>query len=337
MEKENELFELYRFTADPGQAPLRVDKFLVDRIENTSRTKIQKAAEAGHLLVNEEAVKSNYKIKPGDTISITTREEPKHFAPIPQDIPLDIVYEDNTMLIVNKPAPMVVHPGFGNEQGTLVNALMFYLKDLPLFHCGKVKAGLVHRLDKNTTGLVTIAKTETALMHLTKQFAERIPQKTYRTLVWGIPKEPEGTITGHVGRNLKNRKVMHVFPEGDHGKEAVTHYKVLETFDYVSLLECQPKTGRTHQIRVHLKYLGHPVFGDFEYGGDEILRGTRYTKYKQFVHNCFKLMPHQALHAYQLELRHPETEEWISFQCSPPENFQLLLDKWKQYISGRKV
>jgi 23S rRNA pseudouridine1911/1915/1917 synthase len=337
MEDKTEKFELHKFIADKGQKPLRIDKFLVDKIENASRTKIQTAAEQGYLLVNGIEVKSNYKVKPGDIIQLMTYYKPEKTELIPENIPLKILYEDEHILIINKSADMVVHPAFGNEQGTLVNALMYHLKGLDLFNSENQRAGLVHRLDKNTSGVMVIAKNDEALTNLSKQFFNRVPEKKYLALVWGIPKENNGTIVGNIGRHLQNRKLMHVFPEGDYGKHAVTHYKVLKDYGYVSLVECILETGRTHQIRVHLKYLGHPIFGDTEYGGTEILRGTKYTKYKQFIHNCFKLMPAQALHAQNIEFIHPVTNETLSFTAELPENFKLLLKKWEDYIQNREI
>ena len=328
-------YELHKFTADLGQSPLRVDKFLTDRIENISRTRIQTAAEQGYLFVNDRIVKSNYKVKPGDTVVLTTYYKPENFELVPEEIPLDIIYEDNHILIINKPVGLVVHPAYGNEKGTLVNGLLYYLKGLPLFNAENLRAGLVHRLDKNTGGVMVIAKTENALSNLSKQFFNRTPKKIYKALVWGVPKEQEGSISGNIGRSLQNRKIMRVYPEGDNGKHAVTHYKLNRDLGYVSLLDCELETGRTHQIRVHLKYIGHPIFGDTEYGGNEILRGTRYTKYKQFIQNCFKLMPAQALHAETLEITHPETGERMKFKAELPENFKMLLDKWEQYIQNR--
>ncbi len=335
--KDGEKHELYKFIADPGQSPLRIDKFLTDRIENISRTKIQAAAEQGYLFVNDKIVKSNYKVKPGDVVVLTTFYKPENFELIPEEIPLDIIYEDDSILLINKPIGLVVHPAYGNERGTLVNGLLYYLKGLPLFNSENLRAGLVHRLDKNTSGIMVIAKTEDALTNLSKQFFNRIPNKIYKALVWGVPKEEEGTVIGHIGRSLNDRKIMRVFPEGDYGKHAVTHYKVVKDFGYVSLLDCKLETGRTHQIRVHLKYKGHPIFGDPEYGGNQILRGTRYTKYKQFINNCFELMPYQALHAETLEFNHPKTGEKVSFKAELPENYKKLIEKWEQYIENREI
>lgn len=328
-------YELYKFIADKGQTPLRADKFLVDRIGNISRNKVQTAAEHGYLFVNEKEVKSNYKVKPGDTVVLKTFYRPEKIELISENIPLNIIFEDDEILIINKAAGMVVHPAYGNENGTLVNALLYYLKKLPLYNTDNVRAGLVHRLDKNTSGVMVIAKTEEALTDISKQFFNRHTKKNYKVLVWGVPKEEQGTITGHIGRSLKDRKKMTVFPDGEFGKHAVTHYKVNKNLAYVSLLDCDLETGRTHQIRVHLKYIGHPVFGDVEYGGNEILRGTRYTKYKQFIQNCFTLMPAQALHAETLEFNHPETNERVKFKAELPENFKTLIGKWEQYIENR--
>lgn len=336
MEDKETKYELYKFIADKGQSPLRVDKFLVDRIENISRTKIQKAAEQGYLFVNEKEVKVNYKVKPGDEVKLTTFYKPEKIELIPENIPINIIYEDDAILIVNKEAGMVVHPGYGNESGTLVNALMYYLKELPLFNTGELRPGLVHRLDKNTSGVMVIAKTEEALSDISKQFYDRKPDKVYYALVWGSPKSSEGIIQEYIGRSLQDRKIMRVYPNGEHGKHAITHYKLLKDLGYISLLECKLETGRTHQIRVHLKYIGHPVFGDKEYGGNEILRGTRFTKYKQFVNNCFAIMPNQALHAKSLSFIHPVTRKKVLFETELPDNFKNLLEKWEQYMINRE-
>ncbi len=337
MNENPEKYELHKFIVDKGQNALRIDRFLFEKIENVSRTKIQDAAEQGYLLVNEVAVKSNYKVKPGDIIQVMTDYKPVKLELLPENIPIEIIFEDDDILVINKKPGMVVHPAFGNETGTLVNALMFHLKDLPLFHSGEIRAGLVHRLDKNTSGIIIIGKTEYALSHLSKQFSDKTTVKIYNALVWGVPKEKEGTISGHVGRSLQDRKIMRVYPNGEYGKEAVTHYKVLKDIGYVSLLECRLETGRTHQIRVHLKYLGHPVFGDNEYGGNEILRGTRHSKYKHFVMNCFEIMPYQALHAKEITFIHPMSGRLMNFQTLLPENFQKLLIKWENYIKGRDL
>ncbi len=332
----NELFEHFRFTADPGQTPLRIDKFLHNYLENTSRSRIQSAANAGNILSNGSPVKPNYRVKPGDIVSLVLPHPPRKIKLIPEDIPLDIIFEDEDVIVLNKQAGLVVHPGYGNYSGTLVNALMYHLKDNPLFHSGEERPGLVHRIDKNTSGLLVVAKNELALNKLASQFFHKTSKRTYAALVWGDMKDEEGTIIGHLGRNPKNRKQMHVFPDGDQGKEAVTHYRVLERLGYVNLVECRLETGRTHQIRVHFQYLGHPLFNDPEYGGDRILRGTTFTKYKQFVQNCFDLIPGQALHARTLGFVHPSSGEDMLFDAPFPAGFSSVLQKWHTYIQGRR-
>lgn len=329
------LYEHFRFEVDPGQKILRIDKFLVDHLANTSRNRIQLAADAGSIMVNGVSVKSNYKVKPGDIIAIVLDFPRREFELIPQDIPLDIVYEDDELLVVNKPAGMVVHPGHGNYSGTLVNALAYRFKDLPLFSTEDPRPGLVHRIDKDTSGLLVIAKSERAKNNLALQFFEKTSKRAYQTLVWGSPKEPEGTIVGNIGRSLKNRQIYTVFPDGDYGKHAVTHYKVLEDFGYVSLLECKLETGRTHQIRVHTSYIGHPVFNDSNYGGNQILRGTTFTKYKQFVDNCFKICPRQALHAKSLGFIHPATGKEMFFESELADDMEQLVEKWRNYLVNR--
>ncbi|MFO7842645.1 MAG: RluA family pseudouridine synthase [Bacteroidales bacterium] len=335
--EDQELYEHYRFEADPGQKPLRIDKFLVNRIENASRSKIQSAAEAENILVNNQAVRSNYKVKPGDIISIVMAYPPREIELIPENIPLNIIYEDDQLIIVNKEPGMVVHPSYGHYSGTLVNALMHHLKDLPLFKTGDLRPGLVHRIDKNTSGLLVIAKTEQAMNKLAKQFFDKTTERRYIALVWGSFKEKEGTIEGNIGRNIRNRKVMQVFPDGEQGKEAITHYKVIEELGYVTLVECKLETGRTHQIRVHFKHIGHPLFNDFEYGGDKILKGTTFTKYKQFVQNCFKILPRQALHAKTLGFTHPQTKKFIRFNSEIPDDMTQVIEKWRKYTSGREM
>ncbi|MDA3820061.1 MAG: RluA family pseudouridine synthase [Candidatus Delongbacteria bacterium] len=331
----SDLFEHYQFKASPGLKIIRLDKFLVDKMENTSRSKIQSAADAGNIFVNDEPQKSNYKVKPGDVISIRLDYPRREIELIPEDIPLDVVYEDDSLIVINKPVGMVVHPGYGNYTGTLMNALMYRFKDLPMFQSGEARPGLVHRIDKNTSGLLVVAKTDQALQYLSKQFYDKTSSRIYHALVWGLPSPAEGTITGHIGRSLKNRKVMHVFPEGDYGKPAVTHYRVIEDLGYVSLLECRLETGRTHQIRVHFKHIKHPLFNDFEYGGDKVLRGTVFTKYKQFVKNCFDLLPGQVLHARTLGFDHPETGERMFFEAEPGKAMQQLINKWRNYTANR--
>jgi 23S rRNA pseudouridine1911/1915/1917 synthase len=334
-EEEQELYEHYRLKADPGQELLRIDKFLMDRIPNTSRTKLQLAATNGNIRVNEATVKSNYKVKPGDEISIVLPYPQREIELIPQDIPLDILYEDAHLVILNKPADMVVHPGYGNYTGTLVNALVYHFENLPEAKDGlPSRPGLVHRLDKHTTGVMVIAKTEHAHTHLSLQFYERTIDRRYLALAWGDIEE-DGTITGHIGRSLKNRKVMTVFPEGEYGKHAVTHYKVLERLGYVTLLECKLETGRTHQIRAHMQHIGHPLFNDPEYGGNAILKGTSFSKYRQFVLNNFELLPRQALHARSLELTHPHTGERMHFERAIPSDIASVLDRWRKYIATR--
>lgn len=331
----NELFEHFRFTADPGQSTLRIDKFLSNYLEGTSRSRIQSAANAGNILANDIPVKPNYKVKPGDIVSVVLPHPPRKIELIPEDIPLNIAHEDEEVIVVNKAPGMVVHPGYGNYTGTMVNALMYHLKDNELFSSGEERPGLVHRIDKNTSGLLVVAKNDIALNKLASQFYNKTSTRTYNALVWGDMKEDEGTITGNIGRNPKNRKLMHIFPEGDQGKVAVTHYKVLERLGYVNLVECRLETGRTHQIRVHLQYLGHPLFNDPEYGGDSVIRGTTFTKYKQFVQNCFRLIPGQALHAKTLGFVHPGSGEDVSFDSELHPGFAEVLRKWRTYIQGR--
>jgi len=333
--EEHELFEHYRYEVDPGQKALRVDKFLVNRMEGTSRNRIQAAAEAGSIMVNGEQVKSNYKVKPGDTVSLVLDYPKRELKIIAEDIPLDVVYEDDQLMVINKPPGLVVHPGHGNYTGTLVNALAYRFKNLPLFNADDPRPGLVHRIDKDTSGLLVVAKTEQAKNNLAMQFYNKTSQRRYQAIVWGVPKEPEGTITGHIGRSLKNRQVFTVFPEGEYGKHAVTHYSILEELGYVSLVECRLETGRTHQIRVHMKHINHPLFNDSNYGGDTILRGTTFSKYKQFVDNCFKICPRQALHAKTLGFIHPSTGEDMLFNSDLPDDMQSLVDKWRSYLINR--
>jgi 23S rRNA pseudouridine1911/1915/1917 synthase len=333
--EQQDLFEHYRFKIDPGQSLLRIDKFLSSRIENTSRTRIQNAADAGNILVNNFPVKPNYKVKPNDIIQIVLPTPPREIELVPENIPLEIVYEDDDLIVVNKAPGMVVHPAYGNYTGTLVNALMWHFRDLPLFSSGESRPGLVHRIDKNTSGILVIAKNEIALNKLSKQFYDRTTDRKYLALVWGTPDPVIGAITGNVGRNLRDRKIMQVFPDGSHGKPAVTHYKVVEELGYVSIVECRLETGRTHQIRVHFSFIRHPVFNDEEYGGNKILKGTTFTKYQQFVKNCFKIIPRQALHAKSLTFNHPVTGKRLSFDSEIPEDMQRAIDKWREYISGR--
>ncbi len=335
--EDQDLYEHHRFVVDPGQGLLRIDKYLWARIESISRNKIQTAAKAGNILVNDNPVKSNYKVKPGDVISIVMAYPPREIELIPQDLPLHIVHEDDHIIVVNKEAGMVVHPGYGNYSGTLVNALAYHFKNLPLQNNEEIKPGLLHRIDKNTSGILLVAKSELAQSRLAKAFFDRKIDRIYHALVWGDLKEPEGTITGNIGRSLKNRKVMDVFPDGEHGKIAITHYRVLERFGYVTLVECKLETGRTHQIRAHFKYIKHPLFNDDTYGGDAILKGTTFNKYKQFVNNCFTLMPRHALHAKTLGFTHPETGEYIFFDSPLADDMQQVIEKWRHYAVHRAL
>lgn len=333
---EDELFEHHNFIADKGQAILRIDKFLSDRLANSSRNKIQQAASDGNIIVNGVVVKPNYKVKPLDEISIQLPYPPRETEIIPENIPLDILYEDDTVLVINKPSEMVVHPGYGNWEGTLVNALIYHFQNLPEAKGNEGRPGLVHRLDKNTTGIMVIAKTEHALTHLSKQFFDRTSDRRYQALVWGDVKEDEGKIEGNIWRSHKNRKIMDVFPEGDIGKTAITNFKVLKRYGYVTLVEYKLDTGRTHQIRVHSKWIGHPLFNDADYGGDKILKGTTFTKYKQFVENCFQLLPRQALHAKTLAFTHPDTGKWMEFSSELPDDMKAVIEKWERYLVGRE-
>lgn len=330
--EDEELFEHHHIIADVGQELLRIDKFLMDRIPNVSRSRLQAIAKAGNMIVNGKPVKSNYKVHPNDDISIVLPYPVRETTLVPENIPIEIVYEDNDLVIVNKPANMVVHPGYGNYSGTLMNALVYHFDNLPQRDDYFGRPGLVHRLDKHTTGLLVIAKTEYAMTHLSKQFFDRTSERRYYALVWGDVEEEEGTIIGNIGRSQKNRKVFKVYDEEEgYGKHAVTHYKVIERFRYVTLVECKLETGRTHQIRVHFKHIGHPLFHDLEYGGDKIIKGTTFSKYKQFIDNCFKLIPGQALHAKTLGISHPETGERMHFDSNLPEAFETLLEKWRIY------
>lgn len=336
-EGQEELFEHFNLVVDKGQAMLRIDKFLTNRMEKASRNRIQTAADEGNILVNGRPVKSSYKVKPMDEISIVMPYPPREVEIIPEDIPLDIMYEDDDIIIVNKEAGMVVHPGHGNYSGTLVNALTFHLKDLPLFQNGDMRAGLVHRIDKNTSGILVIAKNERAHARLAKQFFDHSIKRVYNALVWGNLEEDEGTITGNIGRSLRDRMKMAVFPDGDNGKHAVTHYRVLERFGYVTLVECRLETGRTHQIRVHFEHIGHPLFNDERYGGDRILKGTTFSKYKQFVENCFAIMPRHGLHACSLGFVHPSTGEEVYFESGYPEDMRTVVEKWRVYTANRQM
>lgn len=328
---DNNLYEHYSFVVEKGQQSLRIDKYLMNFIENATRNKIQAAAKEGSIYVNGEPVKSNYKVKPFDEIKVLFAHPPHEYLLVPEDIPIDVVYEDDDVLVVNKPAGMVVHPGHGNYSGTLINALTFHFDNLP--NNSSERPGLVHRIDKDTSGLLVVAKTEEAMAHLSNQFAEKTSEREYVALVWGNVIEDEGTIEGNIGRHPKNRLQNTVFFDGeaDRGKPAVTHYKVLERFGYVTLVSCKLETGRTHQIRVHMKHIGHTLFNDERYGGELILKGTTFTKYKQFVENCFKVLPRQALHAKTLGFVHPKTGEFLRFTSEIPEDMQQCIEKWRNY------
>jgi 23S rRNA pseudouridine1911/1915/1917 synthase len=333
--EQSEFYEHFRFEIEPGQKPMRLDKYLVVRMASTSRNRIQNAATAGNILVNNKQAKPSYKIKPNDIVSIVLSYPKTEFELLPEDIDLNIIYEDDDLVIVNKNPGMVVHPSFGHFNGTLVNAMAYRFSKLEMFKGKEVRPGLVHRIDKDTSGLLVVCKTEIAIEKIARQFYDHSCKRSYIALVWGNLPEDTGTITGHVGRNLKNRKVMDVYPDGSYGKEAITHYKVLERLGYVNLVECRLETGRTHQIRVHFKHIGHPLFNDADYGGDKILKGTNFTKYKQFVTNCFKILPRQALHAKSLGFVHPQTDKEVLFDSELPEDMSKCIYKWRNYISGR--
>ncbi|MGL5318490.1 MAG: RluA family pseudouridine synthase [Bacteroidales bacterium] len=335
--ESNEMYEHYSVTVDRGQSPLRIDKYLTQRLLNATRTRIQAAADNGCILVNDKPVKSNYKIKPCDVVRIVLSTPPREMEIIAEDIPLDIVYEDDDLMVVNKQPGLVVHPGHGNYSGTLVNGLAYHFKKDPDFEIDDPRVGLVHRIDKDTSGLLVIAKTPEAKSHLGLQFFNKTTKRKYVAIVWGTVKEDEGRIEGSIGRSLKDRMQMAVFPEGDYGKPAVTHYRVIERMGYVTVVECQLETGRTHQIRVHMRYIGHTLFNDERYGGHEILKGTTFTKYKQFVQNCFKTCPRQALHAQTLGFIHPRTGEEMFFTADVPKDMVELMDKWRGYVQNREI
>ena len=331
---DDQLYEHYVFQADPGQEPLRVDKFLMNRIENGTRNKIQKAAKSGAIQVNETNVKSNYKVKGGDQVKVFFSYPPHENLLTPEPLNLDIVFEDDELIVVNKKAGMVVHPGHGNYSGTLINGLLHHFEKLPSNSSNR--PGLVHRIDKDTSGLLVIAKTEHSMVNLAKQFHDKTSKRKYKALVWGDVKEDEGTVGGHIGRHPKNRLQMTVYPEGDFGKTAITHFKVIERLGYVTLIECSLETGRTHQIRAHMKFIGHTLFNDARYGGDAILKGTTFTKYKQFVQNCFTLLPRHALHAQTLGFEHPAQKKWIDFETPLPEDMKVTIDKWRNYAQHKQ-
>lgn len=329
---DDRMYEHFAIVVDKGQSPMRVDKFLCERMSDRSRSRIQAAADAGNVLVGDKPVKSSYKVKPLDRISVVLPYPMRVLEIIPEDIPLDIVYEDDDVIVVNKRAGMVVHPGFGNYTGTLVNALTWHLRDLPLFRDGDMRAGLVHRIDKNTSGLLVVAKSEGSHAYLAKQFFDHTIERRYIALVWGNMEADEGTVTGNIARSVKDRLKMAVYDDPSIGKHAVTHYRVLKRFGYVTLIECRLETGRTHQIRVHMEHIGHPLFNDERYGGDVILRGTTFAKYKQFIDNCFDMLPRQALHAKTLGFVHPRTRELMRFDSELPDDMASVISKWEGYV-----
>jgi 23S rRNA pseudouridine1911/1915/1917 synthase len=333
-QEEQDLFEHLRIIVDKGQSLLRIDKFLMHRIENASRNRIQNAIELGNVLVNDKTIKASYKVKPLDVISVVLPHPPRDTEVYPENIPIDIVYEDDDVLIVNKPAGMVVHPGYNNYTGTLVNALVYHFQQLPTLPGNDGRPGLVHRIDKDTSGLLLISKNERSMTWLARQFFEHTIARKYIALVWGDLPE-DGTVTGYIGRSINDRRVMSIYDDPEKGKWSVTHYKVLERMDYVTLIECQLETGRTHQIRAHMKYIGHPLFSDATYGGDKILKGTVFSKYKQFVENCFELMPRQALHAKSLGFLHPTQKKQLHFETPLPPDFEMALNKWRGYSNQR--
>jgi len=331
-DQDDELFEHHRIVADQKQSLIRIDKFLMARLPNVTRTKIQAGIVAGFVMVNDRTIKANHKVHPGDVITVSMPEPPRDTEVIPEDISLDIVFEDAHLMVVNKPAGMVVHPAFQNWSGTLVNALAYHFQNLPELPGNDGRPGLVHRIDKDTSGLLVIAKDEATLTGLAKQFFDHSIERRYYALVWGVPDSAEGTIDKNVGRSLKDRRVTTVFPLGDMGRHAITHFKVLKDFRYVSLIECRLETGRTHQIRAHMKYLGHPLFNDALYGGDQVVKGTVFTKYKQFVENCFKIIPRQALHAKSLGFIHPISKDFLHFESALPDDFAAAMEKWESYV-----
>jgi 23S rRNA pseudouridine1911/1915/1917 synthase len=331
-EQDDELFEHHRIVADPGQAQLRIDKFLMARLPNVTRTKIQDGIHMGFVKVNEKTIKPNYKVHPDDTITVSLPQPPRDTEVLPENIPLTIVYEDDHLLVINKAAGMVVHPAYQNWSGTLVNALTYHFQNLPQMPGNDGRPGLVHRIDKDTSGLLVVAKNEYTLTHLAKQFFDHSIERTYWALAWGVPDPSEGTIDVHVGRSLKDRRITTAFPDGDFGRHAITHYRLLQDLRYVSLVECRLETGRTHQIRAHMKHIGHTLFNDAMYGGDQVLKGTVFSKYKQFVDNCFQLIPRQALHAKTLGFIHPHTKTFMRFDSDLPDDFKNVILKWEHYV-----
>lgn len=331
-EEEDTLFEHHKIVADPKQSLLRVDKFLMDKLANVTRNKVQDAIKNGFVQVNGKSVKPNHKIHPNDEVRIALPEPPRDTEVVPENIPINIVYEDDHLLIVNKEAGMVVHPAYQNWTGTLVNALTYHFQNLPTMPDNDGRPGLVHRIDKDTSGLLVIAKSELAMSGLAKQFFDHSIERTYYALVWGVPEPEKGTIDINLGRSLKDRRITAAFPEGDFGRHAITHYELIKDLRYVSLIKCNLETGRTHQIRAHMKHIGHPIFNDATYGGDRLVKGTQFTKYKQFVDNCFKIIPRQSLHAKSLGFIHPVTKEFMQFDSELPADFQQVMEKWDHYV-----
>lgn len=331
-DQEDALFEHHRIVVDAGQALLRIDKFLMARLANATRTKIQDAIHHEFVRVNDKPVKPNYKIHPRDVVTVVLPEAPRDTEVVPENIPLEVVFEDDHLLIINKPAGMVVHPAYNNWTGTVVNALAYHFRQLPQMPGNEGRPGLVHRIDKDTSGLLVIAKTDKAMTHLARQFFDHTIERTYWAMVWGVPDPPEGTIDVPVGRSLKDRRITVAFPDGDFGRRAVTHYKLLKDLRYVSVVECRLETGRTHQIRAHMKHIGHTLFNDATYGGNQVLKGTVFSKYKQFVENCFQIIPRQALHAKTLGFTHPETNQKMQFDSELPDDFKNAIEKWENYV-----
>lgn len=331
-DQDDALFEHHRIVADDGQSLVRIDKFLMDRLPNVTRTKIQNGIHDGFVKVNDKSIKPNYKVHPNDVITVSLPEPPRDTDVKPENIPLHIVFEDDHLLVINKEAGMVVHPAYQNWSGTLVNALTYHFQNLPQMEGNDGRPGLVHRIDKDTSGLLVIAKTEIAMTSLARQFFDHSIERTYNALVWGVPEPPQGTINVHVGRSLKDRRITTAFPDGDFGRHAITHYSLIKDLRYVSLVECRLETGRTHQIRAHMKYIGHPLFNDAMYGGNEIKKGTVFTKYKQFIENCFKVIPRQALHARTLGFVHPASGKFLKFESELPADFKEVIEKWENYV-----
>ncbi len=331
-----DLFEHFRFEVDPGQTPVRIDRYLTDKVASTTRNKVQEAIKSGYVMIDDEPMlKSNFKVQPNQVITVMFPEPPRDNELLAENIPINIVYEDDDLLIVNKEAGMVVHPAYNNWTGTLINALVYHFDNLPIARSNEGRPGLVHRIDKDTSGLLVIAKNDKSLAHLAKQFFDHSIERTYNALVWGEPEAPEGTIDTLLGRSQKDRRITAVYDEDTgYGRQAITHYKLMESYHYVSMIECKLETGRTHQIRAHMQHLGHPLFSDATYGGDKILKGTTFTKYRQFVENAFKLMPRQALHAKTLGFIHPTTGKYMQFDSELPEDFTSVIEKWKNYHSA---